>query len=82
MHDDIRNRLAAVIARQFNADPASITASTTAYDVDGWDSLSHVYLIMVLEDEFGVRLPPERVVDLADVGALAALIETQIAASG
>ncbi len=38
-------------------------ASVTSFD--GWDSLSHMRLIMAMEEKMGKELPPEAVVDIA-----------------
>ena len=44
------------VFRQVFADPSIIlTPQTTADDVDGWDSLSHVNLIMAVENRFNIR---------------------------
>lgn len=78
MQETVLARVAGVIARTFDIGPDSITASTVADDVPGWDSLSHTILTMSLEDEFGVVLPPEAR-EFADVGELARTIERLLA---
>jgi acyl carrier protein len=48
----------------FDDTSLTVTAETTANDVPGWDSMSHVNLIMAIERTFGVRFsgsPPESV---------------------
>lgn len=44
-------------------------------DVDGWDSLTHLQLVLALEEKFKVRLRTEHIADAATLGALARLIE-------
>jgi acyl carrier protein len=72
--DDILPEVAQIIGRTFRCPPGAITRETTAMDVDGWDSLSHTGLILEIEQRFGLRLPEERMFDLADVGQLVDLI--------
>jgi acyl carrier protein len=52
----------------------SISRSSTANDVPGWDSLSHAILILNIESEFNIELPLEKTLELQNVGDLADLI--------
>jgi acyl carrier protein len=66
--------IAAIISRQFQTPLSSVTRETSAYDVDGWDSVSHVYIILEVERVFQVTLPEVRVFQLENVGELADLV--------
>jgi acyl carrier protein len=72
--DEIMAEVAGAIRQTFRQPDAEISRDTVALDVDGWDSLSHTMLILEVEKRFGVRLPPERVFDLEDVGELVDLV--------
>lgn len=72
---DTLARLAAVARTTFKAPSAVITETTTADDVDGWDSLSHALFLMNVEREFAVRFAPADVIDLEDVGELVRLVD-------
>jgi len=79
--DAILTDVAVIIRKAFRQPDVEITRETTALDVDGWDSLSHTMLLLDIEKHFGLRLPADRVYDLADVGELVDLIaQTQGAA--
>jgi acyl carrier protein len=67
--------LAKVIGKQFRTDPASIGPETTAFDVNGWDSLSHTLLLLEIEKTFGVRIDMRAAFQPANVGELLALIK-------
>jgi acyl carrier protein len=62
--------VAEVLAQHFQVDPASVSRQTSAYDVDGWDSVSHVLVMLSVERRFAVKIPLERVLALEDVGDL------------
>lgn len=47
-----------------------LSDTTTAADVPGWDSLSHITLIGTIEDEFDVKFPMKDVVHMKNVGEL------------
>lgn len=72
--DEILAQVGDIIRDTFRQKDVEITRETTALDVDGWDSLSHTMLLLDVETHFGVRLPAEKVYDLADVGELVDLI--------
>lgn len=44
-------------------------------DVDGWDSLSHVRLILAVEREFSLEVPPDDAARLNTFGAVVDYIE-------
>ena len=67
-HD--RDRLTQCFAAVFpGLDPAAI-AHASPETVPAWDSIAHVTLMVVVEQEFGVAVPPEEIEHLASFGAL------------
>ena len=40
--------------RVFDDDELVIDAATSAADIDGWDSMAHINLIVAIEKQFGV----------------------------
>ena len=52
-----------------------ITDKTTADDVEAWDSLTHVDLILALERRFRVKFTTGEVSKLHNVGDLVSLIQ-------
>ena len=55
-----------------------VTPELTADDVEEWDSLSHVSLILAIEQEFGIRFRVGEVEGTKNMGHLAALIEKRL----
>ncbi|MGD0696944.1 MAG: acyl carrier protein [Terriglobia bacterium] len=53
----------------------------TAADVEGWDSLNHIDLIVAIEKKFKVRFTTSEVTSLKNVGELADLVQTKLATS-
>lgn len=72
--DEALEQVAGIVGAVFNVPPASIARTTVAEDVPGWDSLTHVYLILEMERRFGVKLPVDEVFLLENVGELVDLI--------
>jgi acyl carrier protein len=52
----------------------SLAPEMSADDVEGWDSLTHVQLLISIEKAFGVRFSSSEISNLPNVGALAELI--------
>lgn len=52
---DLDTRLTKVFHTVFDDDSIVLSRSLTADDVDGWDSLSHVNLLLAIELEFGIE---------------------------
>ena len=58
----------------FDDDEIVLSRETTANDVEGWDSLTHVTLLVSLEQRLGIRFKSSEVADLKNVGELLDLI--------
>jgi acyl carrier protein len=64
-------------------DPEIVLESKmTTDDIDGWDSLSHVNLIMAVENRFQVRFKPKEVLSFKNVGDLAQCVESKLVNPG
>lgn len=71
---ELDERVREMAAEMFDADPASITAASTPDDVEGWDSLAMLNLLVALEDEFGITLPPDEFGEAKTVGEIVAIV--------
>ena len=72
-------RLASIFRTLFNDPGLEVRDDLTARDVAGWDSLNHVNLMILIEEEFGVRFTTAEVSALQDVGELKRLIVSKTA---
>lgn len=71
---EIDTELRAIVARTFGVDASELSDSTTAQDVDGWNSLAHATLLMRIEKRFNTDLDRAAATGAQDLGALAVLI--------
>ena len=55
-----------------------LTDETTADDVEGWDSLSHVQLVAVMEDAFGIEFSSREILSWDNVGDLIDSIQKKV----
>ena len=52
-------RILDCICSAFDLTRADVTTETFQSDVEGWDSIGAIRLILCLEEEFGVSISPE-----------------------
>jgi acyl carrier protein len=75
----ITERLKKVLLTELRLDDYRFEDSTKAFEVPGWDSLSHVAILSAVEKEFNVRLKTLEVLRLSSVGDLQRLVDHKIA---
>lgn len=71
-------KLSEVFHSVFDDDEITVTPQLTADDVDGWDSLKHVRLLLSVERAFGIKFAASEVSKLENVGQLAKVIQAKL----
>jgi len=64
----ILTELNAIFRDVFNDDSLTLTPATTAADVPGWDSLTHVTLTVSVEAHFGIKFRAAELEELHNIG--------------
>jgi acyl carrier protein len=75
---DILERLNQAFQYVFEDDEICITRATTAEDVQDWDSVKHVTLMVTVEKTFGIIFTSSQVAGLKNVGELVDLVEAKL----
>jgi acyl carrier protein len=75
----IQERLNRIFCEVFDDEDIRIGPATTANDIDGWDSLSHVNLILAIEARFKIRFTQKELMTLKNVGDLLGKIQEKMA---
>jgi acyl carrier protein len=73
-------KLNEIFCEVFDDEELVITPAMTANDVDGWDSLSHVNLIVAVEGRFNIRFNQKELLTFKNVGDLHNCIDKKIQA--
>jgi acyl carrier protein len=76
---DMLAELTPIFHEVFDDDSIVITRQTTANDIDAWDSLSHMNMVMAVEVKFGIRFALGELQSLKNVGDLIDLTEKKLA---
>ena len=79
---EIYGELNTVFRQVLEDDAIELTPTTTAEDVEGWDSMNHIFIVVELEKRFGVKFHAAEMEELKNVGELAALIKQKLAKKG
>lgn len=69
--------LTEVFREVFDNPEISLLENTTADDIDGWDSLSHVNLMLAVENRFNIRFKQKEILSFKNVGDLARCVESK-----
>jgi acyl carrier protein len=70
--------LTSVFRSVFENDAIVLKPEMTANDVEGWDSLSHVVLILAIENRFKVKFSQKELLTLKNVGDLMHAVQIKL----
>ena len=68
--DQILGRLTNVFQDVFDDDSIVLTENSTADDIEEWDSLNQIKIILACEKEFNIKLNARDINTLENVGAM------------
>ena len=73
--DIIIENLNEVFRDIFDNQNISVSDRTTTADVDGWDSLEHINLILAIEEKFNMKFTMGEVTGMKNVGEMISILE-------
>lgn len=68
--EEILNKIQDVFTDTLDEDNIAITEASTADDVEGWDSLTHVQLVVAVEKKFKIRFSAKEIQSWKNVGEM------------
>ena len=71
--------LTGIFRQVFDDDTIVLTTSTTANDIEEWDSLSHINLVVAVEIHFKIKFALGELQTLKNVGDMVAMVEKKSA---
>ncbi len=75
---DIFEKLNEIFTDVLDLDKCELTDRTSANDIEEWDSLSHIQLIVAIEKEFKIRFSSLEIMKWRNVGELVDSIMSKI----
>jgi acyl carrier protein len=75
--DEVRAKLKSIFETVLDVDDLDLRDDLSAGDVEEWDSLSHVRLIVTVERQFNIKFSNSEIEELKNVGDLIRLVMTK-----
>lgn len=79
-YDSIKKDLAEIFEDVMDLDDVTLEDTTTANDIEEWDSLSHVRLIVAVERHYAVKFSNAEIEGLKQFGDIVRLVQEKKAA--
>ncbi len=75
---EIYEKITGVLRQVLDNDAIEAVPEMSADDVDEWDSLSHISIVLGIEQAFGVRFATPEIAQFENIGQLADLVVEKI----
>ncbi len=77
-HDDILAKLTVMFRELFDDPAITLTPETTAADIEEWDSMNHITLVVEAERRFGIKFQTAELEELHNVGEFVDVIAKKL----
>jgi|TARA_B100000315_G_scaffold36288_1_gene31013 acyl carrier protein len=71
----VRERVYKIISQVFNVPIENINDESSSDDIETWDSLKHMNMVLALEEEFNVQFGEEQVLEMLNVGLIIEILK-------
>jgi acyl carrier protein len=78
MSADILNQVRVIAADVFAVDAKTLNANSSPEQVESWDSVQHLNLVLALEEKYRIHFEPEEMEGMNNLGRIAALLGSKI----
>lgn len=75
---EILKSINAILCDIFNDPNLVVTENTSAQQIERWDSITHVNILMTVERSFGVRFSLGEIKKLRNVGEMVSLVHDKV----
>ena len=72
---EIYEALDEVFQEVFDDDSIHVKPETTADDIEDWDSLEHINLVVAIENRFGIKFKMNEVTSMKNVGEMVEILK-------
>ncbi|MDC1462611.1 acyl carrier protein [Polaribacter sp.] len=67
---EVLNQVQEIFCDQLDDESIVLTTETTAEDVDDWDSLTHIMLVVAIEKHFKIKFTSNEILSWKNVGEM------------
>ena len=75
---EIYEALDEVFEEVFDDESIHVKPETTADDIEDWDSLEHINLVVAIENRFGIKFKMNEVTSMKNVGEMVEIIKERM----
>ena len=72
--EQVFTELDEIFQKVFDDDTIHVEEETTAADVEDWDSLEHINLVLAIEEHFGMKFSMGEITTMKNVGEMVTII--------
>jgi len=76
--ENVLEQVQEIFREVLDEDSLALTHGTTANDVEGWDSLTHIQLIVAIEKKFKLKFTSKEILSWKNVGELLNSINSKV----
>jgi len=77
-HDDVLKKLNSIFQEVLGNEEIELRDETTAADIEEWDSLTNIRILVQIEQDFNISFSSAEIADIPNVGELVRLIVARI----
>ena len=79
---EILGKIGSIFVKILASENIALFMDTTANDIEGWDSLTHIQLIVAVEKHFNIRFTSLEIMNFKNVGDMCRLVQFRINPDG
>lgn len=72
---EILAKIETIFQKVFNDSTLHITEESNANTVDKWDSLHHITLLSMIQEDFGITLDIDEVISIENIGDIVKILD-------
>ena len=74
MNNDIQERVFKIVSQVMGVPVEQVDETSSADNIETWDSLKHMNLVLALEEEFQVQFTDEQIIEMLNVELIIAIL--------
>lgn len=76
--NNVLDKLSPIFKEVFEDESLEIDENSNSDNVNGWDSLNHIYLVVAIEEAFNIKFTAEDIQSWQNVGEMAEYISNNV----
>ena len=76
--EDILSKVQNIFRDLLDEENISLTSQTTANDIEEWDSLTHIQLVVAIEKSFKIKFTSKEILSWKNVGEMVETIHAKL----